>query len=126
MTILIAGAVVTQPVSSSTTIAIAGIVSGAVVIGILGVAFAITMNRRSPKNRLTHTVVESEDVAEVKNPIRVIERQRSMTYPTEQEVQKPPPNVMKNPFAARAMSSKFSPTLIRMSDYPPPPPPLEV
>jgi len=77
-----------------------------------------------------------DDAPDVKqNPIRVIERQRSMSFPVEPDTMTrmnftiPPINntAQKNPFAAKTTSSKFSPMLIRTTpDYLPPPPPLDV
>jgi len=73
--------------------------------------------------------VYHDEAVEVRhNPSRApMERQRSMTYPTELEV---PKNVMpqglKNPFAAKPMMTKFTPTQIRTNyDLHPPPPPME-
>jgi hypothetical protein len=127
MTILNAGA---APQSSnnnnSPSIAIVGIAAGASVVGVLGVAFAVAYSRRSPKQKLMNPVYHDEAVEVRHNPSRApIERQRSMTYPTEPEL---PKNIMpqglKNPFAAKPMMVKFTPTQIRASyDIPPPPPP---
>ena len=126
MTILSAGAV--QQASNnnnSPSIAIVGIAAGSSVVGVLGIAFAIAYSRRSPKQRLTQPVFHDEAIQVKHNPSRVpLERQRSMTYPTEPE---PPKNVIKNPFAAKPMIVKFTPTQIR-TNYelpPPPPPPME-
>ena len=127
MTILNAGAA--QQVSNnnnSPNIAIVGIAAGASVVGVLGVAFAIAYSRRSPKQRLTQPVYHDEAIEVKHNPSRApLERQRSMTYPTEPEV---PKNIMpqglKNPFAAKPIIMKFTPTQIRTNyDLPPPPPP---
>jgi len=128
MTILNVGGAQQASNSESPSIAIVGIVAGASVVGVLGIAFAIAYSRRSPKQRLTQTVYHDEAVEIRHNPARApLERQRSMTYPTEQE---PPKNVMppplKNPFAAKPIVMKFTPTQIRTNyDLPPPPPPLE-
>jgi hypothetical protein len=130
MTILNAGAAAPQTSNNaSANIALVGIIAGASVVGILGLAFAIAYSRRSPKQKLVNPVYHDEAVEVRHNPVRApLERQRSMTYPVETEA---PKNVMpqglKNPFAAKPMILKFSPTQIR-SNYdlpPPPPPPLE-
>ena len=131
MTILNAGAA--QQVSNnnnSPSIAIVGIAAGASVVGVLGIAFAIAYSRRSPKQKLVNPVYHDEAVETRHNPVRApLERQRSMSYPIEPEVVvlRPTPSAMKNPFAAKPMSMKFTPTQIR-TNYelpPPPPPPLE-
>jgi len=124
MTILNAAAA--QQISNSPNIAIVGIAAGASVIGVLGLAFAIAYSRRSPKQLLTQPVYHDETVEVRHNPARVpLERQRSMTYPTEPEPSKNVfPTGMKNPFAAKPMVVKFTPTQIRTNyDFPPPPPP---
>ena len=130
MTILNAGAAAPQTSNNaSANIALVGIIAGASVVGILGLAFAIAYSRRSPKQKLVNPVYHDQAVEVRHNPVRApLERQRSMTYPVEPEA---PKNVMpqglKNPFAAKPMILKFSPTQIR-SNYdlpPPPPPPLE-
>ena len=127
MTILNAGAA--QQVSNnnnSPNIAIVGIVAGASVVGVLGIAFAVAYSRRSPKQKLVNPVYHDEAVEVRHNPSRApLERQRSMTHPTDPEV---PKNIMpqglKNPFAAKPMFVKFTPTQIRTNyDMPPPPPP---
>lgn len=113
----------------SPSVAIVGIAAGASVVGVLGVAFAVAYSRRSPKQKLVNPVYHDEAVEVRHNPVRTpLERQRSMTYPVESEA---PKNVMpqglKNPFAAKPMFVKFTPTQIR-NNYelpPPPPPPLE-
>jgi hypothetical protein len=126
MTIL--NAVAVQQTSSSPNIAMVGIIAGASVVSVLGIVFAIAYSRRSPKQRLTQPVYHEEAIEIKHNPTRTpLERQRSMTYPTEPE---PPKNVMpaglKNPFAAKPMVIKFTPTQIRTNyDIPPPPPPVE-
>ena len=128
-TMTILNAVAAQQISNSPDIAIVGIAAGASVVGVLGVAFAVAYSRRSPKHKLTNPVYHDEAVEVRHNPVRApLERQRSMTYPIEPEV---PKNIMpqglKNPFAAKPMIVKFSPTQIR-ANYelpPPPPPPLE-
>lgn len=126
MTILNAGAV--QQDSNSQSIAIVGIAAGASVIGVLGIAFAIAYSRRTPRQKLVNPVYHDEAVEVRHNPVRApLERQRSMTYPTEPE---PPKNVMpqalKNPFAAKPIVMKFIPTQIKTNyDLPPPPPPME-
>jgi hypothetical protein len=129
MTILNAGAV--QQVSNnnnSPSIAIVGIAAGASVVGVLGVAFAIAYSRRTPKQRLTQPVYNDEAIDVKHNPARVpLERQRSMTHPIEQTPPYSPavmPQGIKNPFAAKPMIVKFTPTQIRTNyDLPPPPPP---
>ena len=131
MTILNAAAA--QQVSNNNnapSVAIVGIVAGASVVGVLGVAFAVAYSRRSPKQRLTQPVYHDEAVEVRHNPSRApLERQRSMTYPTEPEVPKNVlPQGMKNPFAAKPMVVKFTPTQIRTNfelPPPPPPPPME-
>jgi hypothetical protein len=127
MTILNVGAAqASNNNNNSPSIAIVGIAASASVVGVLGIAFAIAYSRRSPKQRLTQTVYHDEAVEIRHNPSRApLERQRSMTYPTEPD---PPKNVfppgMKNPFAAKPMVVKFTPTQIRTNyDLPPPPPP---
>jgi hypothetical protein len=127
MTILNAGAVQQDSDdNNSPNIAIVGIAAGASVIGVLGIAFAIAFSRRSPKHKLVNPVYHDEAVEVRHNPTRApLERQRSMTYPVEHE---PPKNVfpsgMKNPFAAKPIVLKFTPTQIRANyDLPPPPPP---
>jgi hypothetical protein len=127
MTILNAGAAAPQTSNNaSANIALVGIIAGCSVVAILGIAFAIALSRRSPKQRLTQPVYHDEAVEVKHNPVRApLERQRSMTYPTEPE---PPKNVMptglKNPFAAKPIIMKFTPTQIRANyDLPPPPPP---
>lgn len=130
MTILNAGAVQqTSNNNNSPDIAIVGIAAGSSVIGVLGVAFAVAYSRRSPKQKLTNPVYHDEAVEVRHNPVRApLERQRSMTYPVEPEAPKNQmPQGLKNPFAAKPMILKFSPTQIR-ANYelpPPPPPPLE-
>ena len=128
-----------QPSNTSPNIAIAGIAAGAAVVGVLGIAFAIAYSRRSPKQNLTRSVLHDE-VPDVKqNPIRVsqpFERQRSMSYPQEPDVNTmtrmnfPVPTInntaVKNPFAAKTSSLRFSPTMIRTSLPPPPPPPEDL
>ena len=127
MTILNAGAAAPQTSNNaSANIALVGIIAGASVVGILGLAFAIAYSRRSPKQKLVNPVYHDEAVEVRHNPVRApLERQRSMTYPVEPEA---PKNVMpqglKNPFAAKPMMLKFTPTQIRNTyDLPPPPPP---
>lgn len=127
-TMTILNAVAAQQVSNSNSpdIAIVGIAAGASVVGVLGVAFAVAYSRRSPKQKLVNPVYHDEAVEVRHNPVRApLERQRSMTYPVEPEA---PKNVMpqglKNPFAAKPIILKFSPTQIRANyDLPPPPPP---
>lgn len=127
-TMTILNAVAAQQVSNSNSpdIAVVGIAAGASVVGVLGVAFAIAYSRRSPKQKLVNPVYHDEAVEVRHNPVRApLERQRSMTYPVEPEA---PKNVMpqglKNPFAAKPMIVKFTPTQIRANyDLPPPPPP---
>jgi hypothetical protein len=126
MTILNAGAA--QQISNnnnSPSIAIVGIAAGASVVGVLGVAFAIAYSRRSPRQRLTQPVYHDEAIEVKNNPVRApLERQRSMSYPTEPDVSKPTTAALKNPFAAKPMIVKFTPTQIRANyDLPPPPPP---
>jgi hypothetical protein len=122
--------------SSNTTpgaiaLATAGIIAGSVVIVILGISTIIAIYcRQTPKQKLMNTVYHDEEVEIRRNPVRAppLERQRSMTYPTEPEIVVPKPivNVMKNPFAPKSNTMKFSPTVIRTSyDPPPPPPPME-
>jgi hypothetical protein len=127
MTILNAGAAAPQSANNaSPNIAIAGIIAGSSVVGILGIAFAIAFSRRSPKQRLTQPVYHDEAVEVKHNPTRApLERQRSMTYPVEHEPTKNVfPSGMKNPFSAKPMVVKFTPTQIRANyDLPPPPPP---
>jgi hypothetical protein len=127
MTILNAAAAQQSSNSNSPNIAIAGIAAGASVVGVLGVAFAIAYSRRSPKQKLVNPVYHDEAVEVRHNPVRTMERQRSMTYPVEPEVPAPKnvmPQALKNPFAAKPMIVKFTPTTIRMNyDLPPPPPP---
>jgi hypothetical protein len=134
MTILNAGAA--QQVSNdnnSPSIAIVGIAAGASVVGVLGLAFAIAYSRRSPKQKLVSPVYHDETVETRHNPVRApLERQRSMSYPTEPEVgipRPPMPSAIKNPFAAKPMMMKFTPTTIRanyeLPPPPPPPPPME-
>jgi hypothetical protein len=104
------------------------VAAGASVVGVLGLAFAVAYSRRSPKQKLVSPVYHDEAVEVQHNPSRApLERQRSMTHPIEQI---PPyvPNVTshgtKNPFAAKPMMIKFTPTQIRTNyDAPPPPPP---
>ena len=108
-------------------IATVGIIAGAVVIGILGIStiFAIYY-RRSPKQKLVNSVYHDQQVEVRLNPVRApLERQRSMSYPTEPEivVPKPTPTAMKNPFAPKSINTKFMPTTIRVNYDPPPPPP---
>ena len=124
--------------NNSPSIAIAGIIASASVVGVLGIAFAIAYSRRTARSTLARPALYDDSTSEVKNnPIRSpqnFERQRSMSYPVESE-----PNTMtrinftiptinnlaqKNPFMAKTASMKFSPTMIR-PDYPPPPPPME-
>jgi len=130
MTILNAGAAQTSNNNnSSPSIAIVGIAAGASVVGVLGIAFAIAFSRRSPKQKLVSPVYHDEAVEIKHNPSRTpLERQRSMTYPSETDPSKNVmPSGLKNPFAAKPMSVKFTPTQIR-TDYlppPPPPPPME-
>jgi hypothetical protein len=128
MTILNAGAPQqTSNNNNSPSIAIVGIAAGASVVGVLGVAFAIAYSRRSPKQKLVSPVYHDETVEIKHNPAHApLERQRSMTYPTEPELPKNfMPQGMKNPFAAKPMIVKFNPTQIRTNyDLPPPPPPL--
>lgn len=127
-TMTILNGVAAQQVSNSNSpdIAIVGIAAGASVVGVLGVAFAVAYSRRSPKQKLVNPVYHDEAVEVRHNPVRApLERQRSMTYPVEPEA---PKNVMhqglKNPFAAKPMIVKFTPTQIRANyDLPPPPPP---
>jgi hypothetical protein len=119
MTILNAGAVQQDSNNNnSPNIAIVGIVAGASVIGVLGIAFAIAYSRRTPRQKLVNPVYHDEAVEVRHNPVRApLERQRSMTYPTEPE----PP---KNPFAAKPIVMKFIPTQMKTNyDLPPPPPP---
>jgi hypothetical protein len=119
MTILNAGAAQqTSTNNNSPNIAIAGIIAGSSVLGILGIAFAIALGRRSPKQRLTQAGYHDEAVEVRHNPVRApLERQRSMTYPVESDTPK-------NPFAAKPMIMKFIPTQIKANyDLPPPPPP---
>ena len=128
MTVL-SGVAAAPSSQESPSVAIVGIAAGASVVGVLGVAFAVAYSRRSPKQKLVNPVYHDEAVEVRHNPVRApLERQRSMTYPVESEA---PKNVMpqglKNPFAAKPMIVKFSPTQIR-ANYelpPPPPPPLE-
>jgi hypothetical protein len=130
-TMTILNGVAAQQVSNSNSpdIAVVGIAAGASVVGVLGVAFAVAYSRRSPKQKLVNPVYHDEAVEVRHNPVRApLERQRSMTYPVEPEA---PKNVMpqglKNPFAAKPIILKFTPTQIR-ANYelpPPPPPPLE-
>lgn len=108
-------------------IATVGIIAGAVVISILGIStiFAVYY-RRSPRQKLVNPVYHDEAVEVRHNPVRApLERQRSMSYPTEPEivVQKPTPTAMKNPFAPKSFNTKFMPTTIRLNYDPPPPPP---
>jgi hypothetical protein len=126
MTILNAGAA--QQASNSPSVAIVGISAGAAVVGVLGIAFAIAYSRRTPKQKLVNPVYHDEAVEIRHNPARTpLERQRSMTYPTEPEPSKNlMPSGLKNPFAAKPMIVKFTPTQIRTNyDLPPPPPPQE-
>jgi hypothetical protein len=127
MTILNAGVAAPQSANTaSPNIAIAGIIAGASVVGVLGIAFALAYSRRTPKQKLVNPVYHDEAVEIRQNPSRVpLERQRSMTYPIEPEVPKNiMPQALKNPFAAKPMIVKFSPTQIRTNyDLPPPPPP---
>jgi hypothetical protein len=138
MTILSGGTQLESSTPPSTSIAIAGIVSAAVVIGILAVSTACAIIRRNPKHNLTRSVLH-DDSPEVKsNPIRAppqFERQRSMTFPP------PDPDTMtrmnfavpvinntaqRNPFAPKTKSMAFSPVIVRTDLlHPPPPPPLE-
>lgn len=126
MTILNVAAAPQVSNNNSPNIAIVGIAAGASVVGVLGLAFAVAYSRRSPKQKLVNPVYHDETVEVRHNPARIpLESQRSMTFPTEPE---PPKNVfptgMKNPFAAKPMMVKFTPTQIRMNyDLPPPPPP---
>jgi hypothetical protein len=119
-----------QATPAALGIATVGIISGAVVIVILGIStiFAIYY-RRSPKQKLVNPVYHDEAVEVRHNPVRApLERQRSMSYPTEPEivVPKPTPTAMKNPFAPKGINTKFAPTMIRLNyDLPPPPPPME-
>ena len=128
-TMTILNAVAGQQVSNnnnSPNIALVGIIAGASVVGILGLAFAIAYSRRSPKQKLTNPVYHDEAVEVRHNPVRApLERQRSMTYPIEPEAPKNVmPQALKNPFAAKPMILKFTPTQIRTNyDLPPPPPP---
>lgn len=130
MTILSVAAAPSSSNNSSPNIAIAGIAAGAAVVGVLGVAFAVAYSRRSPRQTLTRSVLH-DDAPEVKqNPIRVLERQRSMSFPVEPDTMTrmnfaiPTINntAQKNPFAAKTMSPKFLPAILRSGDYPPPPP----
>jgi len=126
MTILTGVAAPQSSSSATPSIAIVGIAAGASVVGVLGIAFAIAFSRRSPKQKLVSPVYHDEPVEIKHNPARApLERQRSMTYPTEPEVPKNVmPSGMKNPFAAKPMIVKFTPTQIRTNyDLPPPPPP---
>jgi hypothetical protein len=107
-------------------VAIAGIVSGAVVVGVLAIAVALAIRRpsRSPATRL----VFNEDVPVVKNP--------ALSYPPTPEFDSmgrsfPIINntAQKNPFAPKGTSVRFSPMAIRntMTSFNiPPPPPLDI
>ena len=116
----------------SNTIAIAGIVSGAGVVGILGIAAMILMLRRPSRSPATPLVFH-EEVPVVKNP--GFERDRSMSYPPTPEFDymgRPYPiTAQKNPFAAKTTSVRFNPVPVRntMTSFnipPPPPPPLDI
>jgi hypothetical protein len=113
--------------NSGPSLGIVGIASGAAVVGVLGVAFAVAYSRRSPKQKLTQPVYHDEAIEVKQNPVRVggLDRQRSMSFPPEPEVVLVPRQpAMKNPFATKSINLKFAPTQIRTNyDLPPPPPP---
>jgi hypothetical protein len=116
-----------QATPAALGIATVGIISGAVVIVILGISTICSIYyRRTPAQKLVNPVYHDEAVEVRHNPVRApLERQRSMSYPTEPEmiVSKPMSSGMKNPFAPKALNTKFVPTMIRLNYDPPPPPP---
>jgi hypothetical protein len=129
MTILNVAAAPQVSNNNSPNIAIVGIAAGASVVGVLGLAFAVAYSRRSPKQKLVNPVYHDETVEVRHNPARIpLERQRSMTFPTEPDV-----NTMtrmnvtpvKNPFAPKLINTKFVPTVIHTDPnyFAPPPPP---
>jgi hypothetical protein len=140
MTILNAQAPQSQTAPSN-TVAIAGIVSGAAVVGILGIAAMLLIVRRPSRSPATPAIFH-EDVPVVKNPS--FERDRSMSYPPTPEFDSmgrtyPMINntAQKNPFAPKGTSVRFNPIPVRntMTSFnipipppppPPPPPPLDI
>jgi hypothetical protein len=125
MTILNAQAVQSQTAPSN-TVAIAGIVSGAAVVGILGIVAMLLIIRRPSRSPATPLVFD-EQVPVVKNPL---ERQRSMSFPPaapELDTMTRINTTQKNPFAAKGTSLRFAPIPVRSNVFhlPPPPPPPE-
>ena len=135
MTILTGQAPQNSQSAPSTSIAIAGIVSGAAVVGILGIAAMLLIVRRPSRSPATPPMFH-EEIPVVKNPS--FERDRSMSYPPTPEFDsmgRPYPTInntaQKNPFAAKGTSVRFTAIPVRntMTSFnlpPPPPPPLDI
>jgi hypothetical protein len=132
MTILNAQAAQTSQAAPSTSIATVGIISGAAVASIFGIALLAFILRRPTRTPATR-VIFNEEVSVVKNP--VLERDRSMSCPPTPEFDSMgrthPVPPQKNPFAAKGTSVRFNPIPVRntMTSFnlpPPPPPPLDI